>query len=138
MDVEVTRHCQRCINIEKFKENADLYERLKSDHVCKLNHEGSAGKIVVGVERIFSKSIETLRLCYTDYYGDGDSKSFVSVQTTYAPKVVSKKECIGHVPKRVGTRFRTPKKTEKGLAKLTAYKVTMGWLLDQMLVIWIR
>ena len=35
LDVEVrTRYCQGCINIEKFKENADLYEHLKLDHVC--------------------------------------------------------------------------------------------------------
>ena len=70
LDVEVmTRYCQGCFNIEKFKENADLYERLKLDHVCKSNHEGSAGKMeVVGVEKIFSRSIETRRLCYTDYY----------------------------------------------------------------------
>ena len=64
LDVEVmTRYCQGCINIEKFKENADLYEHLKLDHMCKSNHEGSAGKMeVVGVERIFSRSIETRRL----------------------------------------------------------------------------
>ena len=52
LDVEVmTRYCRRCINIEKFNENADLCEHLKLDHVCKSNHEGSAGKMeVVGVE----------------------------------------------------------------------------------------
>ena len=67
LDVEVmTRYCQWCINIEKFKENADLYEHLKFDHVCKSNHKGSAGKMgVVGVERIFSRSIDTRSLCYT-------------------------------------------------------------------------
>ena len=114
LDVEVMiRYSQECINIEKFKENA---EHLKLDHVCKSSHEGSAGKMeVVGVERIFSRSIETFKLCYTDYYADGDSKSFVSVQNIYAPKVVSKKECIGHVQKRVGTRPRKLKKTEKGI-----------------------
>ena len=81
------RYCQGCINIEEFRGNADLYEDLKLDHVCKSNHEGSAGKMeVVGMERIFSRSIETRRLCYTDYNGDGDSKSFVSVQNIYARK----------------------------------------------------
>ena len=120
LDVEMmTRYCQRCINIEKFNENADLYEHLKLDRVCKSNHESSAGKMeVVGVERISSRSIETRKLCYTDYYGNGDSKSFVSVQNIYAPKVVSKKECIGHVKKRVGTRRRKLKKPEEGLTKL--------------------
>ena len=46
---------------------------------------------VVGVVRIFSRSIETRMLCYTDYYGNGDSKILFSVQNIYAPKVVSKK-----------------------------------------------
>ena len=120
LDVEVmTRYCQGCINIAKFKENRDMYEHLKKDHECTSNHEGSAGKMeVTGVERIFSRSIETHRLCYTDYYGDGDSKSFSSVEHVYSPKVVKKKECIGHVQKRVGTRLRKLKKTEKGLTKL--------------------
>ena len=36
----------------------------------------------------------------------------------YAPKVLSKKECIGYVQKRVGTRLRKLKKTEKDLTKL--------------------
>ena len=70
------------------------------------------------MDRIFSRSIETRSLCYTDYYGNGDSKSFVSVQNIYAPKVVCKKECIGHVQKPVDARLRKLKKTEKGLTKL--------------------
>ena len=117
LDVEaMTRYCQGCINIGKFRENADLYEHLKLDHVCKSNHEGSAEKMeVMGVERIFSRSIETRRLCYTDYYGYGDSKSFVSVQNIYAPKVVSKKECIGYVQKRVGTRTETCRDTYRNV-----------------------
>ena len=69
-----------------------MYEHLKKDHECTSNHEGSAGKMeVTGVEIIFSRSIETHRLCYTDYYGDGDSKSFSSVEHVYSPKVVKKK-----------------------------------------------
>ena len=88
----MTRYCQGCINIAKFKENRDMYEHLKKDHECTSNHEGSAGKMeVTGVERIFSRSIETHRLCYTDYYGDGDSKSFSSVEHVYSPIVVKKK-----------------------------------------------
>ena len=35
-------------------------------------------------------SVETHKLCYTDYYGDGDSKSFISVEHIYSPKVVKK------------------------------------------------
>ena len=40
LEVEVmTRYYQGCINTERFKDNAGLYEHLKLDHVCKSNHE---------------------------------------------------------------------------------------------------
>ena len=67
------------------------------------------------VERIFSRSIETRRPCYTGYYGDGDSKGFVSMQNIYALNVFILKEFIGHVHKCVGTHLRKLKKTEKTL-----------------------
>jgi len=38
-----------------------------------------------------------------EYYGDGDSKSFTSVENVYAPDIVKKQECIGHV--RSNTRY---------------------------------
>ena len=79
---------------------------------------------VVGVERIFSRSIETRRLCYTDYYWDGDSKCFVFVQEYLCPESIKlrKNACV---QKRVGTRLRKLKKTEKDLPKL-GLKITMG------------
>ena len=93
----MTPYCQGCINIAKFRENREMYEHLKKDHECTLNHEGSAGQMeVIGVERIFSRSIETHKLCYTEFYEDGDydedgdSKSFSSVEHIYSPKVVKK------------------------------------------------
>ena len=102
----------------KNSKNAYLYEHLKLDRVCKSYHEGPIGKMeVVGVERIFSRSIETRRLCFTDYYGDGDSKSFFSVQNIYARKWQVKKNAWD-TQKRVGLRLRKLKKTEKGLTKL--------------------
>ena len=120
LDVEaMSRYCQGCVNIEKHKHNEHLYERLKKDHECMKNHEGSAPKMEVsGVQRIFSRSIETNKLRYTEYYGDGDSKSFKEVENVYPGIVVVKKECIGHVQKRVGTGLRKLKKTEKHLGKL--------------------
>ena len=45
LDVEVmTRYCQGCINIAKFRDNREMREHFKTDHECTLNHEGSAGK----------------------------------------------------------------------------------------------
>jgi len=42
-----------------------------------------------------------------EYYADGDSKGFTSVENVYASDVVKKQECIGHVQKRVGTHAFT-------------------------------
>ena len=58
---------------------------------CTLNGERSAGKMeVTGVERTFARYSETHKHCYTDYYGDGDSKSFSPAEHIYSPKVVKK------------------------------------------------
>ena len=58
------------------------------------------------------------KIRYTEYYGDGDTKSFSAIENVYGEKSVIKRERIGHVQKRVGTRLRKLKKTEKGLGKL--------------------
>ena len=68
------------------------------------------------MKRIFDRSEERHKLQYTEYYGDGDSKGFNGVENTYMDnglKVV-KKECLGHVQKRVGTALRKLKKEKKG------------------------
>ena len=46
------------------------------------------------------------------------TQSVSAVENVYGEKTVIKRECIGHVQKRVGTRLRKLKKTEKGLGKL--------------------
>ena len=102
-----------------------------------MNHEGSAGKMeLVGVERIFSRSTETRKLRYLAYYGDGDSKSFTAVENVYSPKVVTKKECIGHVQKRVGTRLRNLKKKEKRLTKLGVTDELIDCLQNHYGILW--
>lgn len=85
------------------------------EHTCS-NHSGSSASMeVVGVYRMFERSIRTRELQYTEYYGDGDSKGFMEVKNIYGKNSVSKLECIGHVQKRVGSRLRKLKKTQKGL-----------------------
>lgn len=59
-----------------------------------------------------------------DYIGDGDSKTFKAISDAqpYGPNyLVKKRECIGHVQKRMGTRLRNLKKQHKlgGRGKLT-------------------
>ena len=52
-------------------------------------------------------------MCYNEYYGDGDSKSFMKVKNIYEGLTVKKLECVGHVQKRVGTRLRALKRKKK-------------------------
>ncbi|GFW04035.1 uncharacterized protein TNCV_2051511 [Trichonephila clavipes] len=88
-----------------------------ADHICQCNFTGSSSKMeIVGASRIFLRSEKNLRLQYTQYYGDGDSKAFMSVKDTYGLNSVTKFECIGHVQKRVGSRLRKLKTKTKGLS----------------------
>ena len=70
-----------------------------------------------GVDRIFRRSVKRHNLRYTEYYGDGDSKSYLKVKDVYqdACVPVEKRECIGHVQNRVGTTLRKLKKNNPGL-----------------------
>ena len=56
------------------------------------------------------RSIVKRNLRYTSYYGDGDSKAYEAVKSTYN---------VGHYQKRVGCRLRKLKKNIKGLKDLT-------------------
>ncbi|XP_011859766.1 PREDICTED: uncharacterized protein LOC105557195 [Vollenhovia emeryi] len=95
------------------------YELWKENHEeeCSNNHEGSSGKMEVdSIIEMFSRSIQKYNVCYTNYIGDGDSKTYKAIvdANPYEEKVI-KKECIGHVQKRMGTRLRNVKKANKGL-----------------------
>ena len=70
-----------------------------------------------GAERIFQRSVKLHNLRYTEFYGDGDSKSFSRVKGVYedAGIEMEKKECIGHVQKRVWTALRKLKRENPGL-----------------------
>ncbi|GFV73149.1 uncharacterized protein TNCV_3665661 [Trichonephila clavipes] len=96
----------------------------------------------VGATRIFQRSIVKRGLKYAHYYGDGDSKGFISVKDAYGKDSVTKYECIGHVQKRVGTRLRKLKSKNKNLSGkgklsptllLTDCKPIMGLLFVAML-----
>ena len=64
---------------------------------------------VAGTKRIFERSIAKNKLPYSQFYGDGDCKSYASVKDIYDGITVHKLECIWHVQKRVGSRLRTLK-----------------------------
>ena len=91
--------------------------QINHAHKCKVNFKGSAPSMKTeGVKRIFQRSEQKHKLRYTEYYGDGDSKGFSGVKNTYIEKglKVVKKECVGHVQKRVGTALRKLKKERYG------------------------
>ena len=79
---------------------------------------------VTGARRIFGRSIENNNLRYVEMFSDGDSKTYSAIKDTYMncsgdllDIEVEKKECVGHVQKRVGTRLRKLKRDVKGLGK---------------------
>ena len=115
--VPMTRYCKSCIGREELKkENPGEYEKWKVNHKCPKNHSGSAGAMeVTGAKQIFERSIEKHGVRITQFYGDGDSKSYDSVKETYEGITVEKMECVGHVQKRVGTRLRNLKQKNKAL-----------------------
>lgn len=128
-----SKYCKGCEHWEKQKNTAE-YEEWKNVHEnnCQVNHSGSAGKMESdAIVEMFSRSESTCNVRYAYYIGDGDSKTYKSIQDAkpYGDFPVTKKECIGHVQKRIGTRLRNLKKEAKhlgGRGKLT------GKLIDEM------
>ncbi|KYN01367.1 hypothetical protein ALC62_07840 [Cyphomyrmex costatus] len=128
-----SKYCKECEHWEKKKDTAE-YEEWQSLHEnnCHINHSGSAGKMEPdAVVEMFSRSEDAYEVRYAFYIGDGDSKTFKSIQDAkpYDDFPVTKKECIGHVQKRMGTRLRNLRKGAKNLGgrgKLT------GKLIDEL------
>lgn len=119
LDIEpMSRFCHGCENQKRYRATDPIkYNILQKSHHCKANYSGSAPSMEVsGAKKIFNRSIEKYNTRYTEYIGDGDSKSFNSIEYTYEGVTVTKKECVGHVQKRVGTRLRNLKKSVKGLS----------------------
>ncbi|GFX49207.1 uncharacterized protein TNCV_772561 [Trichonephila clavipes] len=77
---------------------------------CRKNYSGSAGKMEVdGMLRIFNRSEKLYNLKYSNYIGDGDTKTFnaLSENKPYGDDhLIQIIECVGHVQKRMGTRLR--------------------------------
>ncbi|GFU71287.1 uncharacterized protein TNCV_3782721 [Trichonephila clavipes] len=117
VDIEImSSYCPTCRKISKMPSSIES-ETFAADHVCHSNFQGFALKMeAVGSTRIFQCSIVKRGLKYAHYYGDGDSKGFISVKDTYGKDSVTKYECIGHVQKRVGARLRKLKSKNKNLS----------------------
>ena len=65
----------------------------------------------IGTPEIFLLSVETPKLKYTPFIGDGDSSCFAvvakSCNEVFNDKyIVTKEECVGHVQKIIGRSLR--------------------------------
>ncbi|GFX91908.1 uncharacterized protein TNCV_3577381 [Trichonephila clavipes] len=73
---------------------------------CRKNYSGSAGKMEVdGILRIFNRSEKLHNLKYSNYIGDGYTKTFnaLSENKPYGDDhLIQKIECVGHVQKGKG------------------------------------
>ncbi|GFX51078.1 uncharacterized protein TNCV_2734291 [Trichonephila clavipes] len=76
------------------------------DNLLTKNYSGSAGKMEVdGMLRIFNRSEKLHNLKYSNYIGDGDTKTInaLSENKPYGDDyLIQKIECVGHVQKRMG------------------------------------
>jgi len=120
-------YCKVCEYWSK-KEGSEEYEEWLSTHTeeCHANHQGSSGKMEVdAILEMFQRSEKIYGIKYTNYIGDGDSKTYKGIinAAPYGDTPIIKKECIGHIQKRMGSRLRECKKKTKelgGKGKLTA------------------
>ena len=106
-------YCKLCEVWEK-KLNTAEFEQWQEEHLekneCTANHQGPAGNMEVSsIVAMFQCSLEKLGLRYSNYIGDGDSKTYSGILNAkpYGEDfLINKKECVGHVQKRMGKRLR--------------------------------
>lgn len=106
-------YCKLCETWKK-KLTTVEYEEWQEEHVqkneCRTNHQGPSGNMEVSsIVLMFQRSLEKFGLRYKNYIGDGDSKTYSGVLNAkpYGENFeINKKECVGHVQKRMGTRLR--------------------------------
>ena len=116
VDFEVmSKHCKSCQHWSSKKDNP-AYNKWEEEHICPINHTGSAGSMeTAGAINIFKRSIAFNGLRYKRYIGDGDSSAFQKVADSnpYPDLQITKGECVGHIQKRVGSRLRKLKERNK-------------------------
>lgn len=111
-------YCHQCKTWENKLGTAE-FEEWNKEHVnsgnCKANHVGPSGNMEVdAIIQMFKRSLEYFGVMFKNYIGDGDSKTYsgvVNAKPYGEDFTMNKKECIGHVQKRMGTRLRELVKT---------------------------
>lgn len=113
LDFEVkSKKCKGCEAHANMNKDSEEYLSWKLDHSfeCSTNHVGSSGSMeVAGVKAMYERSVQKNDLRYVSFIGDGDSSTYQTISNAkpYGADVhITKKECVGHVQKRLGTRLR--------------------------------
>ena len=107
-----SKKCQSCVSKKHLDKDSDEYVAwwLEHESECQMNHTGSSGAMeVAGVRTMYQRSHTRYGLRYTTYIGDGDSSSYATIagEKPYGDKIdIEKKQCVGHVQKRMGSRLR--------------------------------
>jgi hypothetical protein len=134
LDYEVkSLFCHECKAHNSLDQESNEYKEWRKAHAgkCEVNHQGSSEEMeAVSAVDMFTRSIETRKLKYTTFVGDGDSSSFGRVKEALEKKFgtayeIKKEECVGHVQKRLGTALRKYKNDRKG-KKLSDGKTVGG------------
>lgn len=76
-------YCHACALHKSTLDDAE-FEEWYEDHKksCSSNHDGSAGKMEVdSIVEMFLRSVEKFGVKYTNYIGDGDSKTYAGIQS---------------------------------------------------------
>ena len=117
-----------CRHWEGKDRNSQEYSAWKSKHKCTTNFEGSSCSMKPkGTLVLFQRSLEH-GMRYKYLISDGDSKShnLLIQQKPYGEEhQVEKKDCIGHIQKRMGTALRELKRKHAG-QKLSDGKGRVG------------
>lgn len=106
----LSKFCAGCVN------KTNVADPEKHKQTCSANFSGSSGAMEVGgVKNLCVRSGANLRVKYTKYLGDGDSKGFEAdlASKPYRCVKIEKLECVRHLQKRLGTRLRTLKTSMK-------------------------
>ncbi len=99
---------------------------------CESQMPNQSPKVIWSLESagaitMFKRSVQKHKLRYTSYIGDGDSSSFKAVEDSkpYEECVpIVKKECIGHVQKRMGTRCRALRQSKRSVTLSDGKKIS--------------
>jgi hypothetical protein len=116
IDMEVlSTHCFGCrfapSKDEKDDDGNSIFDAWFETHepICSKNFEGSSQAMEQELGIImWERSIELHKFRYTEFLGDGDSKTFdeLCVRKVYGDVPIEKVDCINHVSKRMGTALR--------------------------------